>query len=176
MRGESVKKNEKAPESVWDLPLEELERLLTEQQKRFVAELERDGKPAEAAKRAGYSEKTAESQASRLLKNVKIAAYRRARSIDLYKRQGITPEWVGNELLEIYRRCMEAEPHLSWDREARAWMPDGTWVFDAKGALNAIGKIGESMGMFRPEKKQASEGGGQTVEEYLKGLGSGRKF
>lgn len=176
MRGESMKKWDKAPESVWDLPLEELERLLTEQQKRFVAELERDGKPAEAAKRAGYSEKTAESQASRLLKNVKIAAYRRARSIDLYKRQGITPEWVGNELLEIYRRCMEAEPHFSWDREARAWMPDGTWVFDAKGALNAIGKIGESMGMFRPEKKQASEGGGQTVEEYLKGLGSGRKF
>lgn len=176
MRGENMKKGDKAPESVWDLPLEELERLLTEQQKRFVAELERDGKPAEAAKRAGYSEKTAESQASRLLKNVKIAAYRRARSIDLYKRQGITPEWVGNELLEIYRRCMEAEPHFSWDREARAWMPDGTWVFDAKGALNAIGKIGESMGMFRPEKKQASEGGGQTVEEYLKGLGSGRKF
>ena len=76
---------------VYDLPLAELERMLTEQQKRFVAELERDGQPKEAAIRAGYSAKTAESQASRMLKLPKIAAYRRARAIDLYKRQGITP-------------------------------------------------------------------------------------
>ena len=39
---------------VYDLPLAELERMLTEQQKRFVAELERDGRPKEAAIRAGY--------------------------------------------------------------------------------------------------------------------------
>lgn len=85
-----MKSKGKEPESVWDLPMEELERLLTEQQKRFVSELEKDGKPAEAAKRAGYSARTAESQASRLLKNVKIAAYRRARSIGCPLRGGMT--------------------------------------------------------------------------------------
>lgn len=160
---------------IYDLPLAELERLLTEQQRRFVEELDRDGDPKAAAVRAGYSAKTAESQASRLLKNVKIAAYRRARSIDLYNRQGITPEWVGNELLEVYRRCMGAEPHLVWDTDAHAWVPDGNWMFDAKGALQALQKIGESMGMFKPEKKQA-ERGGQTVEEFLRALEGGRKF
>lgn len=161
---------------VYDLPLAELERMLTEQQKRFVAELERDGQPKEAAIRAGYSAKTAESQASRMLKLPKIAAYRRARAIDLYKRQGITPEWVGNQLLEVYNRCMEAVPHLEWDRDEKAWVPDGTWNFDAKGALNALGKIGESMGMFRQAPKQ--EGGTRkSVEEFLQSLpDDGREF
>ena len=162
-------------QSVYDLPLEKLERLLTEQQRRFVAELDKGVSPREAAIRAGYSEKTAESQASRLLKNVKITAYRRARSIDLYERQGITPEWVGNQLLEVYRRCMSAVPHLTWDSSAHEYVEDGTWVMDVNGAIKSLTKIGESMGMFRP-KETGTEKQGQSVEEFLQGLGKERKF
>lgn len=165
----------KDPESVWDLPLKELEKLLTEQQKRFVEALDSGLTPTEAAIRAGYSEKTAASQASRLLKYDKIAAYRRARAIDLYKRQGISPEWVGIELIKVYNRCMEAVPHLKWDRELKEYVEDGKWMFDARGAVAVLTKIGESMGMFR-QKPPTEEQDHQGVEEYLKTLEKGRKF
>lgn len=161
--------------SVWDLELKELERLLNERQKRFVAGLEKGMRPRDAAVSAGYSERAADTQASRMLKNDKIAAYRRARAIDLYKRQGISPEWVRNELLEVYRRCMQATPHLSWDRELREYVEDGSWVFDVRGALGALSKIGESMGMFRQKPKEETTDR-QGVEEYLKTLEKGRKF
>ncbi len=144
-----------------DMTLDELAALLDERQRRFAAELDKGGTEAEAAIRAGYAKRSAAVTASRLLKNAKFAAYRRARSIDLYAKQGISPEWVGLQLLEIYRRCMEAEPHLSWDSQEKEWVPDGTWRFDAKGAIAAAKAMGESMGMFKPEVKKQ---GGQTVE------------
>lgn len=46
---------------------------LTPKQSRFVAEYVKDCNGTQAAIRAGYSAKTAESQASRLLSNVKVA-------------------------------------------------------------------------------------------------------
>ena len=160
---------------VYDLPLAELERMLTEQQKRFVAELERDGRPKEAAIRAGYSAKTAESQASRMLKLPKIAAYRRARAIDLYKRQGITPEWVGNQLLEVYNRCAEGYEVVAINDLTSPKMLAHLLKYDtAQGSF--CGKIGESMGMFRQAPKQEGEMR-KSVEEFLQSLpDDGREF
>ena len=161
--------------SVWDLPLKDLEKLLTEQQKRFVAELDNGLTPTEAAIRAGYSKRSAYSTSSRLLKNDKIAAYRRARAIDLYQREGISPEWVGKELVRVYNRCMEAVPHMVWDHEEKQYVEDGTWMFDARGAVATLTKIGESMGMFRQKPKDEGQDR-MGVEEYLKGLEKERKF
>ena len=162
--------------SLEDLPLAELRGLLNSRQIKFVEELEKGGTMTEAAIRAGYAKKTAASQASALLKNPTVAAYRRARAIDQYRRLGITQEWVGLKLIEVLDRCMAAVPHLTWDSDAHEWVEDGTWNFDAKGALQALGKIGDSMGMFRQEKKQ-EQTGGKSIEEFLAGLeNSSRKF
>lgn len=171
---EGTSMSEREIKSLYDLPIGELARLLNERQKKFVEELEKGGTPGEAAVRAGYAPKNADSQASRLLKDVKIAAYRRARAIEQYNRLGISAQWVGLQLLEVYNRCMEAVPHLVWDSDLHEWVQDGTWNFDAKGALQALGKIGDSLGMFRQEKKQ-EQTGGQTIEEYLASLGDGKR-
>ncbi|MBI4486144.1 MAG: terminase small subunit [Acidobacteria bacterium] len=48
--------------------------VLTPKQRRFIAEYLIDLNATQAAKRAGYSPKTAQEQASRLLSNVKVAA------------------------------------------------------------------------------------------------------
>lgn len=121
---------------------------------RFIEEIEKPGTEAEAYVRAGYSKKGAAASASALLKNPKFAALRRGINIDKYQKQGISPEWVGNALLEVYQRCMEATPHKSWDTESHSWVEDGTWVFNANGALSALKALGESMGMFKaPEQK-----------------------
>lgn len=121
---------------------------------RFCEELEKEGTEAEAYVRAGYKQKGAAASASRLIKNAKFAAFRRAFNIDKYQKQGISPEWVGNALVEVYQRCMSGTAHKSWDTESHSWVEDGTWVFNASGAMSALKALGESMGMFKaPEQK-----------------------
>lgn len=79
---------------------------LTAQQKRFVQELfknNHNGKQAAIA--AGYSEKTAEVQASRLLRNVKVLEYREKLLADLEKSTIASIE----EILEFYTRVMRRQ-------------------------------------------------------------------
>lgn len=118
---------------------EELERELKPQQRRFVMELlQNGGNGTAAAIAAGYSQKSAAAQAARLLKNAKVVAYRRACALQIYSQLGLTPQAIGLHLYEIFQRCMEAKPHLSWSTEAHAYVPDGSWQFDAKGAIKAL--------------------------------------
>ena len=131
-----------------------LEKTLNERQRRFVEELETGISATEAAQRAGYSAATAASQASRMLRNDKVLAYRRARVTALYLTRGVSGEWIGLQLLEIYSRCMAGEPHMSWESAAHTYVPDGTWVFDAKNAVNALEKLGRSIGMFVEKKEK----------------------
>ncbi len=79
---------------------------LTEQQKRFVQELFKHNHNAkQAAIAAGYSEKTAEVQASRLLRNVKVLEYREELLKGLNKSTIATIE----EVLEYYTRVMRRQ-------------------------------------------------------------------
>jgi phage terminase small subunit len=67
----------------------------------FVAEYLVDLNATQAAIRAGYSAKTAEVQASRLLSNVKVAASIAARRADISKKLEITVERVVLEYAKI---------------------------------------------------------------------------
>lgn len=79
---------------------------LTEQQKKFVRELFKNNHNAKrAAIAAGYSEKTAEVQASRLLRNVKVLEYREKLLNDIEKPTIATIE----EILEYYTKVMRRE-------------------------------------------------------------------
>lgn len=79
---------------------------LTEQQKKFVQELFKNNHNAKrAAIAAGYSEKTAEVQASRLLRNVKVLEYKEKLSQNLEKSSIATIE----EILEYYTRVMRRQ-------------------------------------------------------------------
>ena len=127
---------------------------LTARQRAFADALVEGAGEREAAIRAGYSPKTAASQAAQLVKNPKVAAYRRARSIALFSQMGISPEWVGLRLVEVVERCMEAKPHLSWDSERHAYVEDGSWVFDSRGATAALRQIGMSLGMFKADRAE----------------------
>ena len=71
---------------------------LTPRQHRFVQEYLIDLNATQAAIRAGYSKKTAEHQASRLLGNVGIAAAIQAGQAALSESIGITVENVAKEL------------------------------------------------------------------------------
>lgn len=85
---------------------EKKQKKLTEQQKRFVQELFKNNHNAkQAAIAAGYSEKTAQVQASRLLTNVMVLEYRDKLL------QGFEKSTIASieEILEYYTRVMRRE-------------------------------------------------------------------
>lgn len=74
---------------------------LTDKQKRFCDEYLIDLNATQAAIRAGYSPKTAEQTASRLLRNVKVQEYIAKRQKELSRSTEITQERVIKELALI---------------------------------------------------------------------------
>lgn len=128
---------------------------LNERQKRFVAEyIKNGGNGTEAAISAGYSPKSAAVQASRMLSDDKVLAYKRALARQVYYNLGLTDEQIALDLREIYNRCMTATPHLSWDSEQHAWVQDGTWQFDARGAVKALEMLLRMSGRLEPKRVQ----------------------
>jgi len=73
--------------------------LITPKQQRFVAEYQIDLNATAAAKRAGYSAKTAKSQGQRLLTNVDVAAAIQVAQIEISKRVEVTVDDVVAGLL-----------------------------------------------------------------------------
>lgn len=137
---------------------------LNERQKRFVLEyLRNGGNGTEAAIAAGYAPKAAAVQASRMLNDDKILAYKRTQARQVYKALGLTPDQIGLEAWGIFKKCMAAEPHLSWNSETHAWEPDGTYQFDSRGALKALELLGKMEGIFK-EKVEISGG----IEDFLR--------
>lgn len=127
----------------------ELERILTERQKRFVLEyVKNGGNGTAAAEKAGYSARSAHVQASRLLREDKIQAYRRACAREQYKQLGLTPEQIGLEIYSVYQKCLEATPHLTWNSKLHDYVPDGTFVFDSRGALKALEMLAKQQGLL----------------------------
>jgi phage terminase small subunit len=163
-------------EEYMELSADELRRQMDAKQIAFVEHLLANKSNATlAAISAGYSEKTAASQASRLLKSPKVAAFRSKRAEEIYAAIGVTAQTLALELEEIKARCMAGKEHLSWNPDSRAWESDGLWMFDAKGAISAIKAQAEIMGVAAPVKVNV-ETRDKTLEEYLESLPEGRQF
>lgn len=119
---------------------------LTPKQQRFVEEYAIDGNGKQAAIRAGYSEATAESQASRLLRNVKVAAAVAKSQDAVLEKVEITQEWVLIRLAEIARRCMQEKAVT--DAEGN---PTGVYKFEPGPATKALELLGKHTGLWPAE-------------------------
>lgn len=89
---------------------------LTEKQQRFVEEYLIDLNATQAAIRAGYSEKTAYSQAERLLRNVEVQSAIVEAKSNRSDRTKITQDRVLKELSRI--AFGDIRQVMSWDNEA----------------------------------------------------------
>jgi len=78
---------------------------LTDKQLMFVEEYLKDGNGRQAAIRAGYSEKTAIEQSSRLLTKVHIQSYLQKRRKEIMIENGVTISFVIEKLFEILDRA-----------------------------------------------------------------------
>ena len=147
------------------LRLEEIEKLISPKERRFIEELEVDGCKAEAALRAGYgksrdgkeNKRSAATAASRILAKEEVAEYRILRTMMLYEEQGFSAESIMTETAKVYRRCMQAEPVMIWDPEAKEWVESGEYRFDSKGALKALELLGENVGAFERAEKNDNQ-------------------
>ena len=99
---------------------------LTTKQAQFVAEYLIDLNATQAAIRAGYSEKTAESQGSRLLSNAKVAAAVAKAQEERAERTEVTQDMVVEGLLKIAQTPL--------------------WAVAAR--VSAWGLLGKHLGMF----------------------------
>ena len=103
---------------------------MTEKQKLFILEYQKDGNATQAAIRAGYSDKTAYSIGQRLLKKPVIQKALEADITARAERLTFTADDVIRDLITIKDRCMTGKP------------------FDARGAIKALELIGKNLGMF----------------------------
>jgi phage terminase small subunit len=121
---------------------------LTDKQKLFCDEYLKDLNGKQAAIRAGYSENTAEQQASRLLSNVKLQEYLNSKRKKLEKKTEVTQEWIIKNLKKVYKRCMQITPIT--DSEGN---PLGDYKFEHSGATKSLELLGKTLGMFVDTKK-----------------------
>ena len=119
---------------------------LTPKQARFVEEYLIDLNATAAAKRAGYSERTAYAQGQRLLKNVEIAAAIQKAQEARSERTRIDQDWVIERLVGVYEASMEARPVNDKNGEEKGF------TFNPTAANRALELIGKHKGMFIDRK------------------------
>lgn len=138
---------------------------LTVRQKKFVQEYLRLGIGKEAAINAGYSPRSAEQQASRMLAMPEVQAYRRELEQKLFDEMGISEAWIGRRLVEIVDRSMTAVPHMVWDPDERKKVHDGDWVFDAGNAIKALHELAVQVGYAKGETETTEQR--KSFEDWL---------
>ena len=154
----------------------EIKPFLEEREARFAEEFLHDFNGTQAAIRAGYkpgvNNASAAVQASRLLRDERVKAYRSALIRESVEDMNVSCDSVVLGLLEIYRRCMSAVPVLMWDGEKKEWVNSGEWRFDAKGASRALEQISKLLGFEAPVKHKITV---DDFEELIRECG-GREF
>ena len=113
---------------------------LTKKQKRFVDEYLVDLNAAAAARRAGYSEKTARSLGQENLTKPDIQEALTERMKDRQERTEISQDWVVNNLKKIAERSIEHD--------------EAPYMQAANKALELLGK---HLGMFRDSVQMDGE-------------------
>ncbi|MCM1115619.1 MAG: terminase small subunit [Clostridium sp.] len=148
--------------------------MATEKMNKFCQEYVVDYNGTRAAIRAGYSEKTAAVQASRLLKDPNVIRKIKEHQKQQVEESCISEEWVIKSLLEIYEKCMDAKPVMVWDSSKHKYVESGKYEYDAKNAMTAAQLIGKHLGMFGNKRglNGEEENNGSTAEfiDALKGI------
>lgn len=109
----------------------------------FCQEYIKDRNATQAAIRAGYSVNSADVEGTRLLGNDRVSERISALSVDVAKRNGITQDWVIQNLKSVAERCMQKEAVLD-----KAGNETGEYVFQANGANKSLELLGKTAGLF----------------------------
>lgn len=141
---------------------------LTDKQEMFCREYIVDLNATQAAIRAGYSENSANEQASQLLAKLSISSRVRELMSARAERLRIDGDWVLGRLIDICDKCMEAKPVMVFSPADRCMVQKQSsegellYEFDAAGANKAAELIGKHLGFF--EKNNSQKKGKVTLK------------
>ncbi|HHE3599680.1 terminase small subunit [Pasteurella multocida] len=127
---------------------------LTDKQKRFIEEYLIDLNATQAAIRAGYAEKTANREGSRLLSNVDIQEAIQEAKNKRSERVQISQDDVLRDLIELRDMCMARKSVIVTDtvknnQEGTVTAIDNSvYAFEPAGANKALELLGKHLGMF----------------------------
>jgi phage terminase small subunit len=144
-----------------------------DKRERFCHEYLLDLNGTQAAVRAGYSEKTANEQGSRLLANSNVRARIQELMAERSKQTLVDAAYVIEGLVEVKERCMQRKPVTVWDARQKAMVQkldeegNNVWEFDSNGANKALELLGKHLAMFTDNVNNK-----HTIEQPLFGPGS----
>lgn len=125
-------------------------------QEMFCREFLVDYNSTQAGIRAGYSPKSAHSQASRLLSKESVRARIKELQEPRMERLNLTADFVLNGLIESATRCMQHKPVMEWDPRAQVYKqkvdPEtslGIYEFDSRGANEAFKTLGMNLDLWK---------------------------
>jgi phage terminase small subunit len=146
---------------------------MTPKQQRFVDEYVKDPdrNQTQAARKAGYSEKTAAQAAAHLLKNPniqlaireKLELVRAETALKIQREEEenwLDPVNVAKGFKKIYDRCMQAEAVMRYDAREKRMVPvrdehgNAMYVFDSNGANRAWENIAKHIGFYEIDNAQ----------------------
>ena len=138
---------------------------LSNKQAAFVQEYLKDLNATQAAIRAGYSPKTANEQAGRLLVKASIQEAIETAKAERQVRTEITQDYVLTSLKTVADRCMEAVPVL-----VSEGCETGFWKFNAQGANKSLELLGKHLGMFEGKEKAPAESNKPGIIKSLRSI------
>jgi phage terminase small subunit len=104
-----------------------------------------------AAIEAGYSERTAAMQASRLLTKDKNKEYIEQLREQYDKNVDVSAQWIREQLISVYQKCTEGTPVVDARGEEV-----GVWRFDSSGANKALDTLNRMSGNYEKDNTQKS--------------------
>lgn len=110
---------------------------LTAKQEMFCKEYLVDLNATQAAKRAGYSEKTAKESGCENLTKLNIQERIAELKAGREERLQIDADWVLRQAVKVHERCMQAEPIIVNGEST------GEYKFDSSGANKALELVGK---------------------------------
>jgi phage terminase small subunit len=138
---------------------------LTPRQERFCQEYIKDLNGKQAAIRAGYTAKSAEVTASKMLSIAKVSARVVELTAPAAKAAGLTKEYVLEGLKEVAERCRQGVPVMIKDENGKM-IQSGEWKFDSAGANRALELLGKHLAIFTDKVEHS---GGLTLEQLVAG-------
>jgi phage terminase small subunit len=147
--------------------------MITAKQQRFCEEYLIDLNGKQAAIRSGYSERTAEVQASRLLSKANVSARIAELKAARVERTEITADYVLTGLKEVAERCLQRVPVMEFSYEDKRLLQKtdadgkGIWEFDSSGANRAFELLGKHVGVFEKDNSQKKP---ETVVNNVNGM------